>query len=281
VLASDTSIRSAADRLSAALRREAGRRVLTGLGFRASGTVLTPGRGIDPAASADAAALTGAGVRAALQTLATLNRPSRVLALVDVSGSMAAQVPGAHGSSRIELARTAINRTLPLFTPGSAAGLWRFSADLTPSTDYEQLLAPTPLTTQSRQTFRTAVDDLAPVPNGGTGLYSSVLGALRYARTGYDPHRVNSVVVLSDGRDEHAAAHHVDLAALLSAIDTEQDPRRPVPVIAIAYGPDADTAALRAITEASGGTLYTSEDPRDLPLIFHEAIGHRLCSGAC
>ena len=294
VLASDASIRSAADRLSDALRGEAGRQVLTRLGFRTAGgaqasrprasvagTAPTTEQGVDLEAAADAGPLTAAGVREARQTLATLNRPSRVLALVDVSGSMAAQVPGAGGASRIGLARTAINRTLPLLTPGSAAGLWRFSADLTPSTDYQQLVAPTPLTPQSRQRFRAAVGDLTAVPNGGTGLYSSVLGALRYARAGYDPDRVNSVVVLSDGRDEHAAAHHVDLAALLHAIETEQDPRRPVPVIAIAYGPDADAAALRAVTEASGGTLYTSEDPRDLPLIFHEAIGHRLCGTTC
>jgi hypothetical protein len=125
------------------------------------------------------------------------------------------------------------------------------------------------------------VDGLTAVPDGGTGLYSSILGAFRYARAGYDPRRVNSVVVLSDGRDEHAAAHRVGLRALLHAIDAEQDPRRPVAVIAIAYGPDADAAALRAITATSGGILYTSEDPRDLPVIFHEAIGHRLCGGTC
>jgi Ca-activated chloride channel family protein len=292
VLAADASIRSAADRLSAALRREAGRRALSALGFRTAGarvpsrhvavagSLLTAERGVDGEAS-PGAPLTAAGARAARQTMAILRRPSRVLALVDVSGSMAAQVPGTDGSSRIELARKAINRTLPLFAPGSAAALWRFSANLTPSTDYEQIVSPTALNAQSRQRFRAAVDGLTAVPDGGTGLYSSILGAFRYARAGYDPRRVNSVVVLSDGRDEHAAAHRVGLRALLHAIDAEQDPRRPVAVIAIAYGPDADAAALRAITATSGGILYTSEDPRDLPVIFHEAIGHRLCGGTC
>jgi Ca-activated chloride channel homolog len=292
VLATDAPTRSAADGLSAALRREVSRTTLTQMGFRtasarvsrqpssAGAPVLTAARGVDGDASAGVP-LSAAGARAAVHTMAVLNRPSRVLALVDLSGSMAAQVPGAGGSSRIGLARKAINRTLPLFTPGSAAGLWRFSADLTPSTDYEQILAPTPLTAQSQQRFRAAVDGLSAVPNGGTGLYSSVFAALRYARDGYDPSRVNSVVVLSDGRDEHAAAHHVDLTTLLHSIGSEQDPQRPVPVIAIAYGPDADAAALRAITDATGGILYTSEDPRDLPLIFHEAIGHRLCGGSC
>jgi phospholipid/cholesterol/gamma-HCH transport system permease protein len=31
----------------------------------------------------------------------------------------------------------------------------------------------------------------------------------------------------------------------------------------------------------TGGTVYLARDPRDLPLIFHEAIGNRLCGDAC
>jgi Mg-chelatase subunit ChlD len=159
---------------------------------------------------------------------------------------------------------------------GTVAGLWRFSANLTPSTDYEQLAAPTELTRQSRKRFETAVSRLDVDPDGGTGLYSTTLAALRYVRSGYDPTRVNSVIVLSDGKDQDATAHGIRLDDLLAAIRTENDPKHPVIVIAIAYGPDSDTAALRKISAASGGTLYTATDPRELPLIFSQAIGHRL-----
>jgi hypothetical protein len=54
-----------------------------------------------------------------------------------------------------------------------------------------------------------------------------------------------------------------------------------VVVISIAYGPNSDRAAMRAISAATGGILYTAKDPRDLPVIFREAIGQRLCASGC
>ncbi len=31
------------------------------------------------------------------------------------------------------------------------------------------------------------------------------------------------------------------------------------------------------IAAVTGGTLYTARDPRDLPVIFREAVGSRIC----
>ncbi len=45
----------------------------------------------------------------------------------------------------------------------------------------------------------------------------------------------------------------VGLDALLQTLRSENDPARPVPVITIAFGPDADRAALSAISSATGG----------------------------
>jgi Ca-activated chloride channel homolog len=167
---------------------------------------------------------------------------------------------------------------LGLLPDGTVAGLWRFSADLTPSTDYEQLAPLTELTRQSRERFASALSRLDVDRGGGTGLYSSTLAAVRYVRSGYDPTRVNSVIVLSDGKDQDATAHGISLHGLLAALRAENDPQHPVIVITIAFGPDSDTAAMRKISAATGGTLYTASDPRELPLIFSEAIGHRLAT---
>jgi Ca-activated chloride channel homolog len=223
--------------------------------------------------------LTKGTAEAALKTLRVLQRPTRTLALVDVSGSMASTVPHAHGATRIDLAREAIHTGLGLLPEGTVAGLWRFSDNLTPSTDYQQIAPLTELTAQTRGLIGAAVDRLQVDPHGGTGLYSSTLAAVRNVRASYDATRVNSVIVLSDGKDQDAQAHHISLATLLHALRAEADPSRPVQVIGIAYGPDSDTAAMRAITHATGGTLYTARDPRDLPVIFREAIGNRLCTG--
>jgi Mg-chelatase subunit ChlD len=266
ILSDDPTVTATARRLRDALEDPAGRARLAGSGFRT-------GR-----SASEVRPLTAAGAREALRTLAVVDRPTQTLALVDVSGSMASPVPGAPGVTRMDLARTAIRRGLGLLPDGTVAGLWRFSADLTPSTDYEQLAPLTTFTRQSRKQFAGALSRLQVDPDGGTGLYSSTLAAVRYARSGYDPTRVNSVIVLSDGKDQDATAHGIGLHRLLTTLRAENDPKRPVIVISIAYGPDGDTAAMRRISAATGGTLYTVSDPRQLPLIFSEAIGHRLSS---
>ena len=285
VTATDAAVRRDAEALLRALTDPAGVAAVEELGFRSpagqGNSLLTPAAGVDSTKSQDALPLSSEQAGSALRLLATLSKPTRVLALVDVSGSMAQLVPGLGPVSRIELARTVVRGSLGLFPRGTVAGLWRFSSDLTPSTNYEQLMPLTPLTASSRRDFAASIDRLAAVPNGGTGLYDSVLAAVRYVRSGYDPSRVNSVVVLSDGRNEYASAHGITKAHLLTALRREADPDRPVRVISVAYGPDSDIAALRSISTTTGGMVYTARDPRDLPVIFRDAIGHRVCDKDC
>jgi Mg-chelatase subunit ChlD len=213
--------------------------------------------------------------------VALVNKPSRLLAVIDVSGSMAAAVPGDPGQTRISLARDAADEGLKILPANTVAGLWRFSADLTSTTDYQQLVGMAPLTRTTRARLAAAVRGLDYVPAGGTGLYDTVLAAVRTVGATYDPSRVNSVVLLTDGKDEADANHRIALQTLLTALDTERRSSRPVKVVSIAYGPDSDTHALRLISAASGGAFYDSTDPRALPTIFGNAIGRRLCQHSC
>ncbi len=263
VLSTDPAQTGTAQWLLDGLTAPAGRAALERAGLRAGG-------------EAPASVLTAAASAATLRTVALVERPTRTLALVDVSGSMATPVPGAAGASRMDLARAALRRGMGMLPDGTVAGLWRFSAELTPTTDYQRLAPMTLLDGRTRQALGSAVDTLAVDPDGGTGLYASTLAAVREVRRTYDPTRVNSVIVLSDGRDQDATAHAVGLDRLLATLRAEADPRRPVIVVSIAYGPNSDEAAMRAISEATGGTLYTATDPRDLPVILRQAIGARL-----
>jgi Mg-chelatase subunit ChlD len=267
VLTDDPRLIAVADTLLAALSAPGAQRELERLGFRP--------------ASQPAAALTRAGARTAMASVATLQLPIRTLAVVDVSGSMALPVPGGGGATRLDLAREALGGGLGLLPSDSVAGLWRFSANLTPSTDFEQLAPLTRLTPSARRRLEEAVKCLKVDADGGTGLYSSTLAAVRHVRATYDPSRVNSVVVLTDGRDQDATAHAVSLSTLLTTLEEEADPTRPVQVIGVVYGPDADSAAMRAITTATGGPLYIARNPRDLHTIFQDALGRRLCGSEC
>jgi hypothetical protein len=279
VTAREINARRQAVALRDVMTGSAGVAAVEALGFRSpTGTpnrLLTRASGVDRRQGTARVALTAAQGRSALDLLANLGKPSRALALVDVSGSMDRQVPGTD-LTRMQLARTAIRKGLALFPRGTVAGLWRFSSDLTPSTNYEQVAAMTRLTPAARRTLAAAVGGLDAVPFGGTGLYDSVLAAVRHVRAGYDPAAVNSVIVLSDGRNEAASAHGITKRSLLRALRAEADPDRPVAVVAVAYGPDSDAAALREIADATGGSLHVARDPRDLPVIFRDAIGRRL-----
>ena len=71
---------------------------------------------------AESGALTAETAHRAAQTVAVLSRPTRALALVDVSGSMATPVPGAHGATRMDLARSAIENGASLAQAATDAG---------------------------------------------------------------------------------------------------------------------------------------------------------------
>jgi Mg-chelatase subunit ChlD len=256
-----------AARLRDRLTSAAGRARLRQLGFR------TGAPGVRP--------LTEEVAEGTLAALAELARPIRILAVVDVSGSMSRPVPGADGSTRMDLARQALREGMRLFPDHTVAGLWRFSANLTPSSDYEQIVPLTEMTAANRSRVAAATDRLTVDPHGGTGLYATTLAAVRAVRAGYDESRVNSVVVLSDGRDEKAAAHHVELETLVATLKAETDPSRPVIVNMIAYGPDSDAGSMQQVASATGGSVYAVRDPRQLPEVFRDAIGNRLCDGAC
>ena len=117
------------------------------------------------------------------------------------------------------------------------------------------------------------------IPDGGTGLYDTVLDGVRAVRAAWDPDRVNVLLILSDGMNDDA--NGISLDALLATLATEQDPAKPVPVVAIAFGPDSDVAAMTEIGRATGGATYVAQDPRDVGEIFLDAVGQRLCRPTC
>ena len=285
VLSNNAARRSDAAALLADLISPAGRAALEQRGFRtsdgAAGPKLTAALGVNPNAPGSAGGTSPSDAHAILSALALLNKPSRLLAAIDVSGSMAFPVPGRPHSTRIGVARAAAGQALGLFPAGTVAGLWQFSAELTSTTDYQELAPLAPLTPAVRDRLAAGVARLRAIPDGGTGLYDTILAAVRRVRSGYDPTRINTVVVLSDGKDEADPVHGISLPTLLATLKAEADPRRPVAVITIAYGPESDDAAMGTISAATGGTLYLSKDPRDLPKIFDDAIGQRLCRSGC
>lgn len=218
--------------------------------------------------SDDVAALIGAWT--------LLSRPSRTLAVIDVSGSMQY---AAGDSSRMALAIEAAQEGQRLFPDDSSLGLWAFSVGLgKDGKDYLPLVPIRPLGTKIDGTTQRAVVEQATASliertGGGTGLYDSVLAAYREVQKGYDPKAVNSVVLLTDGENEDPGS--ITLDKLLDTLESEADPDRPVVIVAIGITDDADESALEAIAHVTGGSSHIAVEPDDIANVFIEALANR------
>jgi Ca-activated chloride channel homolog len=288
VITTTASARADAERLLTALKGNAGQDRLRARGFRAAdgsaGVTLTQDGGVDRQAPATTGAPAPATASAAVKTVELLNLGTRLLAVIDVSGSMGEKVPGARGATRLGLTKDAAARGLALYDDDSQIGLWVFSTDLTSRTDFRQVVPITSLGARTadgtgRATLGRALAGVRHIVGGSTGLYDTALAAVRSVRSGWDPKRVNAVLLLSDGRNEDERG--ISLATLLTTLRQENDPRRPIPVITISYGPDSDAAALGAISKATGGATYLARDPRQIQQVFLDAIGRRPCRPDC
>ncbi|MGH9251757.1 MAG: substrate-binding domain-containing protein, partial [Acidimicrobiales bacterium] len=218
-----------------------------------------------------------------LRQWAALSIDSQLLAVIDASGSMNEQV--STGQTRIELTRDAAKAALALFPDTSSIGLWAFSVNQDPPNDHVELVPVGPLTDPVGEVTRkealvVAVDELPDRAEGGTALYDTTLAAFRTVRAIYDPEKINSVVLLTDGRNEDDPVG-IDLDSLLTTLRTEVDPARPIPIITIGMGPEADLDALTQISEVSGAKAYRAEDPADIQQVFLDAMVERQCRPVC
>ena len=203
-----------------------------------------------------------------------VNLSGRVQVLLDVSGSMDQSVPGTD-RTRMKVTLEAAELGIGLMKPTTKIGLWLFSTKLDGDRDYRELLPMAPI---GEQVAAGAFDKLRAVeaiPNGDTGLYDSTLAAYRSARQNFEPGRINTVIVLTDGRNDDADT--ITRETLLAELAKLQDPRRPIPIIGIGIGPDIDVAELQAVAGATGGQGFTTPDPARIGEIFYTALSTLLC----
>lgn len=207
-------------------------------------------------------------VTKALARYEILSRPSRALAVVDVSGSMDYMQDGV---TRMAATAQAGDIAIRMFPANAQLGLWAFSVDLGEGTDYLELepvarMDATEGDTDHRSKLLSRIDSLSSIVGGGTGLYDSVLAAYRSMQQTYDPASINSVILLTDGANDDPSS--ISLQELLDALTREQDPTRPVPIITIGVTDDADTDVLEQISALTGGNSHFAPTPADIPKVF-------------
>jgi Ca-activated chloride channel family protein len=214
----------------------------------------------------------GTAIDQALSTWSAVTVPGRMLAVIDVSGSMAERVPTAHNATREQVTIAAAKAGLALFDDQWTLGLWTFSTKLRGDTDYRQLVPIEPLAT-GRTEMLAKLDGIEPVPNGNTGLYDTVLAAYKAVQKNWDPSRVNSVVIMTDGQNDDPGGMTLD--HLISQLKSAENPAKPVQVIAIGIGNDVSQNELQKITDTTGGGTFVAADPSKIAQIFLKAIALR------
>jgi len=258
-------------------RGEEGRAAYAEAGFRgpdrSAPPELTRERGFEPELRTPPRAIQRPeSVTRTIVSWTALRRRANVLAVIDVSGSMQAAVPGT-GMTKLDTARRAAIRAVAQFNDSSKVALWEFSTQLAGDADHRVLvpLAPVGTTTKGvtgRERIIAALRALRP--RSATGLYDTALAAYVEARRTWEPDRINAVVLLTDGRNEDPTS--ITREQLLARLKALADPARPVQVITIAYGADADTGVLREISRITGGRAFVSKDPADIDKVFLSAL---------
>lgn len=267
---------SAARALMVTLAGDAYRDRLAKVGIRAadgsagSGFPATKGTPLGPSPAAKP--VDPALLDKVLSTWSAVTLPGRMLAVVDISGSMAEPVPTAGNATREQVTVEAARKGLGLCDDSWALGLWEFSTQVDGATDYKEIV-PIGLLANNRQDILNGLGTIQPKINGGTALYDTVLAAYKNVQANWDPSRVNSVVLFTDGKNEDPQGLSLD--QLVAELKKIMDPNRPIQVIALGIGNEVSEQELKTITNTTGGGTFITPDPSKIGEIFLKAIALR------
>ncbi|WP_433388534.1 substrate-binding and VWA domain-containing protein [Micromonospora sp. KLBMP9576] len=269
-------VRDAAGGFLANLLTVAAREALSGYGFRTAAgfppAVPRDGR-LSPEVREPAPLPAEETVTEVLTGWSGVQRSARILTVLDISGSMAAQVPGS-AETRLSATLKAAQEGSGLLLDNSELGVWVFSTKVDGDLDHREILPVGPLGAR-RQRLAERLAAVRVKPRGGTGLYDTTLAAYRDARRNWTPGRINLVLIMTDGRDEDEAT--VGRSRLLAELAALQDPRRPLPIVFIGLGRDVDPDELRTIAEVTGGQVFRTEQPSGIRQIFFSALADLSC----
>lgn len=260
---------SAASEFLSYVQGESGRDAVMAGGFRDSnrvpGPMLTPEKGVVAKLTAlPRAVLLADAIAKTVSTWNALTRPTNVLLVLDVSGSMRQQVPGV--GTRMELTKAAATQAVGMLDNESQMGLWVFSSGQPP---HRELVKPGKLSEDDRR--KRLTDELAKLTAGGnTGMYDTVWAAFQAVQAGYVPNAENLVVVLTDGADDDQL-QGLKLSELTERLKGA-DKSKPVKVVTIALGRDTESEALADISAATGVRSYKSLSAHDISQVLVSAI---------
>lgn len=213
-----------------------------------------------------------------LRAWSVLTLRSRLLVVIDESGSMLD--PANNGLRRIDVFQLAASEALSKFSGEAELGVWVFSQNRVGTQDWEDLSPIAPLSDPAHvKQINGIIASLPDQAYGYTGLYDTILAAVKRVKEDYDPSKVNSVLLITDGFNEDD--NGISLKTLLASLKEIEDPKEPVPVLLIGFGPDTDLKSMTTIAQSTGGAAYSAEVPEDLGKVLVDALTQRACRPNC
>lgn len=260
------------------LRSPAARAVLQEAGFRdpnrRAGATITQANGVlaELTALPRGVLLTDA-VNNTLNTWTSLTRPTNMLLVLDVSGSMSEKVPGL-GRAKLDLTKDAAIVAVKRFDDTASVGLWSFSSSQG-GKPYRELVPLTKLGGEMADGTKGADKVLSEIKGlkagGNTGMYDTIAAAHAAVQAKYQADATNLVVILTDGANDDQGKG-LSLEQLTKKLK-DADPKRPVKVVTIALGQQANGTVLQQISAATGApTPFVSRDQYDITAVLLRAI---------
>ncbi|MGK3949312.1 substrate-binding and vWA domain-containing protein [Microbacterium sp. K2] len=272
--------RAAGEAFAEFVQTTAAQKILPDYGFRPLdesvplGDLFTPKYGVDPAQPAVTLPKPEVDViSTAIDQWTQVRKPSSVLELIDISGSM--DDPIGDGRSRLDGAIEGAQSTLNHFRSTDEIGVWAFTTGIS-SDEGEgiQVLRDVSALGADGEKLDSSLDDLRYAQRNGTPLYDSILLAYEAMSERAEPGRINAIVVLSDGEDTDSSTSLDSLIAKIGKSTKEGGDDAPVRIFPIAYGEGADTSALQRIADVTGGQLFDASDAERIDLVFASVINN-------
>jgi hypothetical protein len=255
------------------------------LGFRSSGglapTSYGNAAGVSPRLPRKLPTPAAQDVAAVMQAWSKLSLSIRMLSIFDISGSMAEKIPGTN-LTRIQGTAQAAQAGLGLLSDDTELGQWVFSTDLVGSQPWKQVVSIGPLSDRAgsvtrRELIQNALAKAQVKSDGDTALYRTLLAAYRYLKSTYQPDKINSILLLTDGKNDDSGPGGLDdITKAVSLLKAEYDPKRPVKVFMLGFGKGADSNELLQLADATQGSAKVVYTLPGVQKFLLEAIAKRL-----
>ncbi|WP_182900358.1 substrate-binding and VWA domain-containing protein [Microbispora sp. H10830] len=287
ITAKDATTRKAAQALATEVTSPNGRKTVQDYGFRApdgkGGSLLKPDNGVNAKKPAAIPLPDAATVTRLSQAWHQIKLGTRLLSLIDISGTMALPADKT-GVSRMRAISDLTVEGLKLFPDKAEMGIWAFSDNLRgEGVDWKPVVQIGPLAQQvngvtRREMISQALRQAKAIPTGNTGLNDTLWAAYQKMTKEYEPDKVNTILLFTDGVGNDDPNGGISNTEILRKLKDAYDPKRPVSILIISFNTqkDEDRTQMTSIAKATGGAAYFPQTVLEIRNIFLKGIARRL-----